>query len=129
MGESHGYKIIGYQKEVLERNCLIGYYFSDDRLKGAKISFLEQPTNKNQNIADFKRIKDLLVQKYGRPIEDKITWEDATHKESIAEWGNAIGMGHLEYVSKWSSRKTEVLLHLSGEEDEISLELTYKPTS
>lgn len=128
-GESQGYKIIGYQKEILERDCLIGYYFSNDQLKGAKLSFLEQPANKNQNIADFKRIKDLLVQKFGRPVEDKISWEDATFKDNISEWGNAIGMGHLEYVSKWSTRKTEVLLHLFGEEDEISLEVTYKPTS
>ena len=128
MGESQGYKIIGYQKEILERDCLIGYYFSNDRLKGAKLSFLEQPANKNQNIADFKRIKDLLVQKFGRPIEDKISWEDVTLKDNISEWGNAIGMGHLEYVSKWSTRQTEVLLHLFGEEDEISLEVTYRPT-
>lgn len=128
LGESQGYQIIGYQKEILERDCLIGFYFSNDRLKGAKLSFLEQHTNKNQNIADFKRIKDLLVQKYGRPIKDKISWEDITHKENISEWGNAIGMGHLEYVSKWSTRKTEVLLRLFGGEDEISLEVTYKPT-
>ncbi len=129
LGESQGYQIIGYQKEILERDCLIGFYFSNDRLKGAKLSFLEQHTNKNQNIADFKRIKDLMVQKYGRPIEDKISWEDVTHKENISEWGNAIGMGHLEYVSRWSTRKTEVLLRLFGGEDEISLEVTYKPTS
>jgi len=128
-GESQGYKIMGYQKEILERDCLIGYYFSNDKLKGAKFSFLEQHTNKNQNIADFKRIKDLLIQKYGRPIEDKISWEDVTHKENISEWGNAIGMGHLKYISKWSRRGTEVLLHLFGIEDEISLEVTYKPTS
>jgi hypothetical protein len=70
-----------------------------------------------------------MVQKYGRPIEDKISWEDVTHKENISEWGNAIGMGHLEYVSRWSTRKTEVLLRLFGGEDEISLEVTYKPTS
>jgi len=128
-GDSQGYKIMGYQKEILERNCLIGYYFSNDKLKGAKLSFLEQHSNKNQNIADFKRIKDLLIQKYGRPIEDKISWEDVTHKENISEWGNAIGMGHLKYVSKWSRRGTEVLLHLFGDGDEISLEVTYKPTS
>jgi hypothetical protein len=128
-GESQGYKIVGYQEVILERDCLVGYYFSNDRLKGTKLSFLEQHTNKNQNIADFKRIKDLLVQKYGRPIEDKISWEDVTHKENISEWGNAIGKGHLRYVSKWSTQKTEVLLHLFGEEDEISLEVTYKPTS
>jgi len=127
-GKSQGYQIMGYQKEILERDCLIGYYFSNDKLKGAKLSFLEQHTNKNQNIADFKRIKDLLIQKYGRPTEDKISWEDVTHKENISEWGNAIGMGHLKYVSKWSTRGTEVSLHLFGEEDEISLEVTYKPT-
>jgi len=128
-GESQGYRIFGYQKEILERDCLVGYYFSNDRLNGAKLSFFDQHANKNQNIADFKRIKDLLIQKYGRPLEDKISWKDVTHKENISEWGNAIGMGHLNYVSKWSTRGTEVLLRLFGEEDEISLEVTYKPTS
>lgn len=129
MGESQGYRIFGYQKEILERDCLVGYYFSNDRLNGAKLSFFDQHANKNQNIADFKRIKDLLIQKYGRPLEDKISWKDVTHKENISEWGNAIGMGHLDYVSKWSTRGTEVLLRLFGEEDEISLEVTYKPSS
>jgi hypothetical protein len=128
-GQSQGYNIIGYQKKILNRGCLIGFYFANDRLKGAKLSFLEPHKNKNQNIADFKKIKDLLAQKYGRPIEDKISWEDATHRENISEWGEAIGMGHLKYISKWSTRETEVLLYLFGEEDEISLEVTYKPTS
>lgn len=128
-GQSQGYNIIGYQKKILNRECLIGFYFAKDRLKGAKLSFLEPHKNKNQNIADFKRIKDLLAQKYGRPIEDKISWEDATHRENISEWGNAIGMGHLKYISKWSTRETEVLLYLFGEEEEISLEVTFKPTS
>jgi hypothetical protein len=128
-GESQGYEIIGYRKEILDRDCLIGYYFSNDRLKGAKLSFLDQHSNKNQNIADFKRIRNLLAQKYGRPIEDKISWEDVTHKENISEWGNAISLGHLKYISRWSTQKTEVYLHLFGEEDEISLEVTYKPAS
>lgn len=128
-GESQGYEIIGYQKEILDRDCLIGYYFSNDRLKGAKLSFLDQHANKNQNIADFKRIKDLLAQKYGRPIVDKISWEDVTHKDNISEWGNAIGLGHLQYISRWSTQETEVSLHLFGDGNEISLELTYKPAS
>lgn len=128
-GNYQGYYIIGYQKKILERDCLVGYYFSNDRLKGAKLSFLEQYTNKNQNIADFKQIKELLIQKYGKPVEEKISWDDVTHKDNISEWGDAIAMGHLEYLSKWEARQTEVLLHLFGEEDEISLEVTYKPTS
>jgi len=128
-GESQGYKIIGYQKQILDRECLIGYYFANDQLKGAKLSFLDQHSNKNQNIADFKRIRDLLAQKFGRPIEDKISWDDVTHRENISEWGNAIGQGHLQYFSRWSTQDVEVHLRLFGEGDEISLEVTYKPIS
>jgi hypothetical protein len=128
-GQSQGYEIFGYQKKILERDCLVGYYFTDNKLKGAKFSFLEQHENKNQNIVDFKRIRDLLAQKYGRPVEENISWEDVTYKDDISDWGNAISQGHLKYLSRWLTSDTEVLLHLFGAEDEISLEVTYRPIS
>lgn len=128
-GQSQGYEILGYQKKILDRDCLIGYYFAENKLKGAKLSFLDQHLNKNQNIADFKKIRDLLAQKYGQPIEDKSSWDDLTHKDDISEWGNAIGQGHLTYKSRWLTPETEVCLRLFGREDEISLEITYKPAS
>jgi len=70
-----------------------------------------------------------MIQKYGKPEEDNISWKDAVHKDNIEEWGNAIGMGHLKYSSKWRNGRAEVLLQLAGADEEISLELTYKVTS
>lgn len=128
-GQSQGYTIIGYRQTIMDRGCLVGFYFEGGRLVGAKFSFVEQRDNKNQNIVDYKKIKELMIQKYGRPEEDNIAWKDASHKDNIEEWGNAIGMGHLKYSSKWRTRKTEVLLQLAGEDEEISLELTYKGTT
>jgi hypothetical protein len=128
-GQSHGYNIIGYQQTIMDRECLIGFYFDRGRLVGAKFSFVEQRDNKNQNIVDYKKIKELMIQKYGRPEEDNISWKDVSHKDDIEAWGNAIGMGHLKYSSKWRTRRTEVLLQLAGADEEISLELTYKGTT
>jgi hypothetical protein len=125
-GQSQGYTIIGYRQTIMDRECLVGFYFEGDRLAGAKFSFVEQPDNKNQNIVDYKKIKELMIQKYGRPEEDNIAWKDPLHKDDIEEWGNAIGMGHLTYSSKWRTRRTEVLLQLAGADEEVSLELTYR---
>lgn len=125
-GQSQGYDIIGYRQTILDRECLIGFYFEGGRLVGAKFSFADQSENKNQNIVDYKKIKELLIQKYGRPEQDNISWKDTTHKDDIEEWGNAIGLGQLEYSSKWRTRQADVLLQLEGADEEISLELTYK---
>ncbi len=128
-GQSSGYNIIGYRQTIMDRECLVGFYFEEGRLVGAKFSFEEKNENKNQNIVDYKKIKGLLIQKYGRPEQDDISWKDASHKDEIEEWGYAIGMGHLEYSSKWKTRQAEVVLQLDGADEEISLELTYKGTT
>ncbi|MFC2165667.1 hypothetical protein ACFLT2_11805 [Acidobacteriota bacterium] len=128
-GQSQGYNIIGYRQTIMDRECLVGFYFEGGRLVGAKFSFAEQSDNKNQNIVDYKKIKELLIQKFGRPEQDNISWKDASHKDDIEEWGNAIGMGHLEYSSKWRTRQADVMLQLDGSDEEISLELTYKGTT
>jgi len=128
-GQSQGYNIIGYKQTIMDRECLIGFYFEGGRLAGAKYSFIEHRDNKNQNIVDYKKIKELMIQKYGRPEEDNISWKDASHKDRIEEWGSAIAMGHLKYSSKWKTRQAEVLLQLAGADEEISLELTYKGTT
>jgi hypothetical protein len=128
-GQSQGYTIIGYRQTIMERECLVGFYFEEGRLVGAKYSFVEQRDNKNQNIVDYKKIKELMIQRFGRPEVDNIAWKDASHKDDIEEWGNAIGMGHLKYSAKWRTRQAEVLLQLAGADEEISLELTYKGTT
>jgi len=94
-----------------------------------KFTFCDNYANKNQNIADYKKIKEILAQRYGRPIEDKISWEDPQYKEEIAEWGNAIEMGHLTYHARWQTSWLEVFLQLYGAQEEISLEVTYRPNS
>jgi len=89
-GQSRGYDIIGYRETLLDRECLIGYYFEGGRLVGAKFSFEEKVDNKNQNIVDYEKIKEIMIQKYGRPEEDNISWKDSSNKDDIDEWGNAI---------------------------------------
>jgi len=128
-GQSQGYDIVGYQQEILERECLIGYYFKGHRLIAAEYTFVDSHANKNLNIVDYKKIKELLGQRYGRPAEDEISWVDPALREDIEEWGNAIGMGHLNYRTRWKTSRGEVLLNLFGRDEEISLEITYKANS
>lgn len=123
--KSQGLYIIEYQEKVMDMDCFIGYIFAENRLAGAEYSFLEQHRGKNQHINDYKRIKGLLIQKYGRPDKENATWRNTLYKGDVSQWGYAISLGHLEYSTQWINYETEILLRLSGGNDEISLKVDY----
>ena len=122
---SGGLEIIGYQQKVAGMKCLIEYIFREDRLIRAKYIFLEKRKYKNQYIADYKRVKDFLAEKHEQVALDNINWLNTMYKENYSKWGIAVSLGHLEYNSLWSTPETEILLKLSGGDNEVSLEVEY----
>jgi hypothetical protein len=42
------------------------YIFAGDKLTRAKYSIIEEHSNKNDYISDYKAIKELLTKKYGK---------------------------------------------------------------
>jgi len=123
--ESRGLDIIGYEKRVMDNDCFIGYTFAKNKLTAAEYIFLEQHENENKHIKDYENIKDLLIKKYGAPQQNNVLWRNNLYKDSPSEWGYAVALGHLEYISQWETPETEIFLNLSGGNSEILLKIEY----
>ncbi len=117
--------IIGYESSIAGMKCLIGYIFTDEKLTRAKYVIQETHTNKS----DYKTLKSLLTKKYGSTILDNDQkWFNDLYKDEYQQWGMAISLGHLSYISSWQTPKTKIDLVLSGDNYEINLVIEYKST-
>lgn len=121
-----GLEVIRYKRSIMARNCLVEYVFNDNRLVKARYNLLDNYADKNRYIEDFLKIKDDLISKIGTPHADTVTWQDPTYKSNNAYWGKALGMGHVEYHTKWELSDTELRLTLTGSDNHVSFGTEYK---
>lgn len=96
------------------------YYFVQDRLVRAKYTFAIEHSNKNDYIADFRAINDLIVEKYGQPSEDSMAWKVETHKDNRAKWGLAVSLGHAMCAAMWETSDTTIYHLLYGDNQAIT---------
>ncbi len=122
----NGLEVIRYKRSIMARNCLVEYVFNDNRLVATRYNFLDKYTDKNRYIEDYLKIKNNLISKIGTPRADTVTWQDPTYKSNNAYWGKALGMGHVEYHTKWELSDTEMRLTLTGNNNQVSLGTEYK---
>ena len=122
---SGGLDIIQYPQKVLNMDCMIGYVFAHNKLAKAKYSFIARFENKNQYISSYNKIKDILIQKYGRPEADRILWQDKYYQNNRSNWGLAISLGHLEFNTVWRDSETEIQFRAYGGNGRIFLVVLY----
>jgi len=120
-----GLDIMEYQQKVNNLDCSIRYIFAANKLSQTKFIFMNCYSDKNIYLEDYQKIKDSLIQKFGKPLEESMNWRDTTRKEDFAAWGEAIGQGQLELSSRWQTPHTEILANLSGNNEEIALTVEY----
>ncbi len=125
LDNSGGLDIIQYSQKILNMDCMIGYVFADNKLAKAKYSFLAKHENKNQHVRDYEKLKDILVQKYGKPEAEKTLWQNKAYQHDRSNWGLAVSQGHCEFNSLWQDSETEIQLRLYGEKDRIFLVVLY----
>ncbi|AKP52690.1 hypothetical protein [Cyclobacterium amurskyense] len=117
---------LAYRTDLAGFNALVGYIFAGDKLTRGKYVLLEDHSNRNDFISDFKKLKELLTKKYGNPGKDETIWKNNLYKDDYEDWGTAISIGHLIYYSTWKTDRTEVTLYLSGENYSISTVIEYQ---
>lgn len=122
---TNGLDIIQYLQEVLNMDCLIGYVFAENKLVKATYSFSAEHGDNNQYIQDYSKIRDILVEKYGKPLTDSALWQNSRYKDQPSNWGQALGLGHLKFDSTWQDSETEIHLQLQGGREKISLAVEY----
>jgi len=114
-------EIIGYERRIMARNCLVEYVLDGDGLRSVRCTLLDDYSDKNRYIADYVKIKEFLVTKIGDPSADNMVWQDASLETESARWGSALGRGELEFRSQWDIPGAELLMTLAGRESRVAL--------
>jgi len=117
---------LAYQTDLAGFSTIAGYIFAGNKLTRGKYVLLENHTNRNDYINDYKKLKGLLTKKYGDPEKDKTIWKNDLYKDDYEDWGMAISVGHLIYYTTWNTDRTEVTLILTGENYSISTVIEYE---
>lgn len=123
--ESQEEYVLTYQRSAMNMECLVDYIFSRDRLVKTRYVFGVKYAQKTQYIEEFIKMSDFFQQQYGEPKENNRIWHDKLYEEEPTKWGEAVGLGHLSYETRWTISETEIALTLTGAGDRISLELLY----
>jgi hypothetical protein len=122
---SGGLSVIQYAKRISDMDCMIGYVFADNKLAKAKYSFIAQYTDKNKYIHNYKKIRDILIDKYGKAEDERTVWQDRMYEDNRLNWGTALSLGHLEFSSLWQDADTAIQLRLQGSNGRVSLVVLY----
>jgi predicted RND superfamily exporter protein len=117
---------LSYKDSINGLDATLSYAFVDDKLAKAMYSIKETHTNKNDYISDYKDLKKLLTEKYGEPFEDNEIWSKSLYKNDPEEYGLAVSLGHLNYLTQWETEDTVVNLVLFGENYKITHTIMYE---
>jgi hypothetical protein len=120
-----GLDVMRYQQRVINLDCAIDYFFAANKLSRTRFSFAGDYLDKNDYLQDYEKVKDALIQKFGRPLEEAMKWRDTSYKDDFTSWGEAVSLGHLEMSSRWLTSQTEITASLNGADDEILLTVEY----
>ena len=104
----------------------IAYFFNENKLEQVLLISKEEHSNRNLYIDDYNNLKELFIQKYGTPKQDKEVWKNDLYKNRPDDWGDAIAYGHLGMFSQWFTDTTEVGVMLRGDNYEINLSIIYR---
>ncbi len=107
-----GLDVLTYQTRIMGMDCEVEYVFADNKLVRERFGFSEQHADTNQHIADYQRLRNLLIQTHGEPKGDKVTWMDASQKRDSSAWGEALALGQVEFHAQWKIVGAEIDLAL-----------------
>jgi hypothetical protein len=120
-----GFRILRYERRVLDRACRIDYMFSGDGLQRTRYMFLEEYVEKSRYIEEYQRLVQQFTGKYGNPVHENSLWHDPVLRDDPPRWGQAVSLGHVSFQSLWRVDQTEIALSLSGTDQRVILELVY----
>lgn len=101
---------------VLENNKLIkgGYYFDLDTRNGQIY------------ISTYDKLKSMLIDIYGDPIEDKVVYRYGESSSDFFDDVLSLEAGYTTYAAQWETNTTEILLGMYSKNYEIFLVLIYE---
>jgi hypothetical protein len=120
-----GDNYLSYAGQVAGLSCSILYIFVEDTLVRGKYFFTVSHSNDNDYLSDYSTLKEMLIKKYGRPLEDEQIWKGDLYKDDYQRWGMAVCIGDLTMYAKWGKSETEIVLILTGDNYQTNLAIEY----
>ena len=116
---------IFYKTSIWGLDCSAIYIFADNKLVRGRYYFTPDHTNKTDFIDDFKKMKSLLTEKYGDPIDDQQIWKNDLYKDDPDNWGMAVATGEMYCFANWETESTDISIQLWGDNFEIKHIIDY----
>ena len=113
-------EFLSYHRDILGKKCLLAYVLIDEKLAAIRLHLLEKYADKDRYVADYKKIRDFLIEKVGDPRTNNVVWrEDRAFADRNEGWGTALSTGCLRLAAEWVFQGTGLRLSLTGENNEI----------
>lgn len=116
-----------YEAKVGGLGCYINYYYIGDKLTSAEYEFSYEATLEYLCINNYRHLKEKLMEKYGKAIEDEDIWIDDLYEDDPKNWARAVTQNHLLRYAQWETPNTRITIVLGGGEyGNIPLKIKYR---
>ncbi|KKN11613.1 hypothetical protein LCGC14_1024730 [marine sediment metagenome] len=117
---------VSYKRRLANLDCYLIYVFVEHQLIRASYTVLEEHANENLFLADYRKLKNELAKKYGRPFKDETIWRGSgVYKNMPAYWGQAVATGAMVKCANWETAETNIILMLKGDNFDVDLCIEY----
>jgi len=117
--------ILMYNVSLSGMDASCGYLFTNGNLFRGVYTFNLKHTNENDYIADYDKIKAMMIDKHGKPKQDEVNWKNDRYKTDPQKYGFAVSLGHLVYFATWETEDTNIVLELTGDNYKINVKSSY----
>lgn len=120
-------ELVTYRGDYDGMVALIGYEFENNELVRAGYLITVNYNDPNYYIKDFDSLKQKLIEKYGGPTSDEITWKKGeTAEEDPDKFGKAVCAGKLRYYTLWQTERNFIKLRLDGQDGKCQLGIQFE---
>ena len=120
------------------------YIFANDKLVRAKFVSNAEHSDLNDFIVDFRGVEPVLMEKYGKPANERAVWENDAYQlerlpyldqdralasdilPSDQNVGLSISLGYLRLYTQRSSAHTRIVHTLTGADHRITHQIEYR---
>jgi len=120
------------------------YIFAKDKLVRAKYVSSAAHTDLNDFIVDFRAVEPMLLEKYGKPGNERAVWENDAYQQERLPYldqdralpsdvlpydqnaGLSVSLGYLRLYAQRSSGRTKIIHTLTGENGRIVHQIEYR---
>ncbi len=110
-----GYDYLSYDHVVFDEMVVVTYNFGEEGLTGAAYEFMPWPRSYT---GLFNACKEILIQKYGEPTDEKQVFAGASFPSMTArEMEDAVTGGTLELIAEWETKRSMIRLYTGQSSD------------